>query len=287
MRVGQALAGEDRLAPADAVVFLGDNFYPHGLLESELETRLRLNLVAPYCHFLVFSELGERALGGACLEPESLRHPLPLWAALGNHDHHSQESVDLQARRVPEYLPSWRLLGLPAETLELPQGVSLVFFDSTALRLPAGEKDLPLLTQALRESHGPWRILIGHHPLDGRGPSPRIEAAIAAAGTRAQLMLAGHIHDLRAGTLLAPLPALQVVSGGGGGSESNHKELPAEMWKAASTGFARVDLVGDGERAYLRVRMFEVSDDEERVAAAWRVSLAGDVSSETLALARR
>ena len=30
-RVGEAMAREDRRAPVEAIVFLGDNFYPHGL----------------------------------------------------------------------------------------------------------------------------------------------------------------------------------------------------------------------------------------------------------------
>ncbi|HKC52251.1 MAG TPA: metallophosphoesterase [Myxococcota bacterium] len=289
LRVGEALAEEDRRAPADALVFVGDNFYPHGLEAAELEPRLRANLVGPYCHFLQLSDLGVRALGDACPEPESRRHPLPLWAVLGNHDHYSPAAIELESRRIPDYVPNWRLLGLPVETLELPQGVSLIFYDSTALRLPSGASHLPLLTKALRESRGPWRILVAHHPIDFQDASHGIEGAIADSGARAQLLLVGHIHDLRAGRLEPPLPALQLISGGGGAAESNHKTLPDQLWQLKSTGFARIDLVGAEPADHLRLRVFAVSatGDEPGVVAAWTVSRGGEVAAETLAPERR
>jgi hypothetical protein len=285
LAVAEALAAEDRRAPADAVLFVGDNFYPHGLQPDEVEPRLRANLVAPYCHFLALTALGTRALGDACAEPESLRHPQPLWAVLGNHDHHDDGAIELERRRIPEYVSNWRLLGLPVETLELPQGVSLIFYDSTQLRFPSGASELPRLTRALRDSRGPWRILVTHHPLDGKPVSLGVERAIADSGVRAQLLLAGHIHDLRAGALAAPLPALQLVSGGGGGDESSHKSLPGELWQLASSGFARIDWVGPAGADHLRVRVFAVSatDDVPRVVAAWSLSRDGAVSAETLA----
>ncbi|MFI5315263.1 MAG: metallophosphoesterase [Myxococcota bacterium] len=284
LRVAEELAAEDRRAPADAVVFVGDNFYPRGLESQELELRLRANLVAPYCHFIELTELGARALGGACGEPEVRRRALPLWVVLGNHDHSSDESVELERRRVPEYVANWKLLGVPVETLELPQGVSLVFYDSTLLRSPRGAGALPQLGKALRESRGPWRILVAHHPLDHQPGSRGIERAIAASGARAQLLLVGHIHALRAGTLDAPLPALQLISGGGGGEESSQGTLPGELWQLKSTGFVRVDLVGREPADHLRLRVFAVSavGDVARVVAAWSVSRDGAVTAETL-----
>jgi hypothetical protein len=44
--VADAMAGEDARDPVDAIVLLGDNFYPDGLEENELKDRLRENLVA-------------------------------------------------------------------------------------------------------------------------------------------------------------------------------------------------------------------------------------------------
>jgi hypothetical protein len=284
LRVAQALAEEDRHAPADALVFVGDNFYPHGLEADELEPRLRANLVAPYCHFVALTPLGQRALGDGCLEPESERHLVPLWAVLGNHDRSSAAAPELESRRIPDYVSNWRLLGLPVETLELPQGVSLIFYDSTLLRLPASASQLPLLTKALRESRGPWRVLVAHHPLSGKGVSRGIELAIADAGVRPQLLLVGHIHDLRATSPQPPMPAFQLISGGGGGDESNQDTLPNQIFQAKSTGFARIDLVGAGTAERLRLRVFTVSatDDVPTAVAEWLLSLDGSLATETL-----
>jgi calcineurin-like phosphoesterase family protein len=288
LRVAEALAAEDRAAPADAVLFVGDNFYPHGLEASEVEFRLRANLVGPYCHFVALSARGAATLGDACLEPQVRRHPLPLFAVLGNHDHTSTESIALERDRVDDYVSNWRLVGLPVETLELPQGVSLVFYDSTALRRSANASSLPLLTRALAQSRGPWRVLVAHHPLAGRPLDRGIESALADAGVRPQLLLAGHIHDLRAAVSQPPLPAFQLVSGGGGGAESNRDTLAGEVFQLASTGFARVDLVGGGASAHLRLRLFEVSSGGgvARVVAAWKLGLDGSALPETLETAR-
>ena len=288
LRVAEALAAEDRRAPADALLFVGDNFYPHGLEKNEVETRLRANLVGPYCHFTALTQRGVETVGPACLEPEARRHPLPLLAVLGNHDHTSPESIALERDRIGDYVSNWRLVGLPVETLELPQGVSLVFYDSTALRMPSRASSLPLLTRALAQSRGPWRVLVTHHPIDGREADAGIAGALAAAGVRAQLLVAGHIHDLRAAASETPLPAFQLVSGGGGGHESSRTTLAGELFQLASTGFARIDLVGDGPNAHLRLRLFAVSavDDVPQVVAAWRLGLDGAATPETLEPAR-
>ena len=281
LAVGEALALADLREPADALLFVGDNFYPSGLEKDELETRLRLNVAAPYCHFLKLTARGESALGGACAEPESDRHVVPLWVTLGNHDHHQSAGPLLEAEAVPEYVANWRVYGQPVETLELPQGVSLVFYDSTLLRFTAGADALPELTRALANAKGPWRILVAHHPFDGSHFSARVERAIAAAGVRAQLHLVGHIHDLRGGELAAPLPPLQIVSGGGGGDESGGTPLPGETFKVRSLGFARVDLLAAGGSERLRVRLYAVDlgDPEARLVATWTITPDGRVDS--------
>jgi hypothetical protein len=281
LAVGEALARADLREPADALVFVGDNFYPSGLEKDELEPRLRLNVAAPYCHFVKLTARGESALGSACEEPEAERHVVPFWVTLGNHDHHRSSAPVLEAEAVPEYVANWRLYGRPVETLELPQGVSLVFYDSTVLRFAAGAAALPELTRALANAKGPWRILIAHHPFDGTNFSARVEGAIAAAGVRPQLHLVGHIHDLRGGELAAPLPPLQIVSGGGGGDESGSTPLPGETFKLRSLGFARVDLVAAGGSERLRVRLYAVDlgDPEPRVVAGWTIGLDGRVDS--------
>jgi len=285
LRVAEALADEDRHAPVDGIVFVGDNFYPKGLAAADLELRVRGNLVAPYCRFVELTERALESMGGACPAGAD-RHPVPLWAVLGNHDHHSAESRELEASGIPALVSNWRLLGRPIDTLELPQGVSFVFYDSTKLRLPSGAPDLPKLTRALRESKGPWRVLVAHHPLDSDQASQGIVRALAESDVRADLLLAGHIHDLRASALEPPYPALQLVSGGGGGKESRERPLPGQIWQLASTGFARVDLVGSGPREHLRLRFFAVSANRNvpRVVAAWSLFHDGVLENEAAAL---
>src|SRR4029450_5193129 len=51
MRVAWVLEAEQRRRPADALVLLGDNFYPDGLREVELAARIRENGGGPECGF--------------------------------------------------------------------------------------------------------------------------------------------------------------------------------------------------------------------------------------------
>jgi hypothetical protein len=263
LAVGAALAREDLAAPVDALLLLGDNFYPDGLLARELELRVRLNLLEPYGHF---------AARGA-----------PILAVLGNHDHHAAESPALEASAVTALVPGFRLLGQPVDRVDFAAGVSVVFYDSTRLLRESSARDRPLLSESLRAAPGPFRIAVGHHPLDGRVDSARIEAALAAAGVPIQLQLAGHLHDLRVATPDPPLPALQIVSGAGGGAESKRRTLPGERFLAKRPGFARVDLVGRGADARLRVRLRAVSPDDggTELVAEWSVDRDGVVREGT------
>ncbi len=262
LAVARALAREDAVAPADALLLLGDNFYPNGLLGGELETRVRLNLAEPYAHFVA--------------------RELPILALLGNHDHHAAESPSLEQTAIAPLVPGFRLVGAPVERVDLDAGVSLVFYDSTLLMKPERAAERARLVTTLRDAPGPWIVTVAHHPLERRPDTAVIEAAIAASGVPVQLHLAGHIHDLRVATLDPPLPALQIVSGGGGGSESRRRLLPGERFQARRPGFARVDLVGRGAERRLRARLFAVSADAPaELVADWSVRLDGVVRDET------
>jgi len=50
--VASGLDEEDRRAPSDGLLLLGDNFYERGLKAEELVSRVRGNLVTPYCRFV-------------------------------------------------------------------------------------------------------------------------------------------------------------------------------------------------------------------------------------------
>ncbi len=141
--VARGLTAEDRRLPADALLLLGDNFYYRGLESKRLVERLRQNLVGPYCRFVELSGPRSAELDGACGLPSGKRHPIPIYALLGNHDYDSPESVALQRSEVPRFVPNWHVPAGLAETVEFAPGVSLVLLDSMALR--AGADPQPLV----------------------------------------------------------------------------------------------------------------------------------------------
>lgn len=259
--VARALAAEDRRLPVDAVVFLGDNFYPQGLQMRELEDRVRRDLVAPYCHFAALEGPRSHAVRSACPIAPAARHPVPMLAVLGNHDHKSPESARLQRRRVPDYVSNWHVPEGAAEVIELGPGLSLVLADSAAL---VARRDPDLLAAALRRARGPLRVLVSHHPLGGTGETGNryrelVRAALRESGSRVQLHLAGHAHNLQARAPGAPGPALEVIAGSGARAEPVERDGEASaLYGSRRLGFARVDVLGAGDGAHLGVTLFAV-----------------------------
>jgi hypothetical protein len=241
-RVGEAMAREDRRAPVEAIVLLGDNFYPDGLSRGSLKQRMRENVAGPYCYFLTLTRRGRRALRDHCDLSPAATHPVPIVAVLGNHDVGRGQGVALQRAGIPRFVGNW-LTPDGAHSYELGAGVSLVAYDSTAIDagLPA-----TALARALAESKGPWRILAAHHPIANPGggwhaedAAPVLEA-IRASGKPVHLLLAGHQHSLE--VLRAPGAALHVVAGGGGAKIRPVAPTPAErLFGESRYGFARVD----------------------------------------------
>lgn len=255
LRVAEALAAEDVQRPADALLFLGDNFYPRGLIAGELEERVRENLVRPYCRFADLSGPDSRSVASACDTSARAQNRVPLLAVLGNHDLGSAKSPELQRNAVPRYLANWHLAGEPVERVELAPGVTLVFFDSTRI---ADSKSLGALSDALRAAQGEFRVLVAHHPLEDDESSRAIAAAIAAAGVPVQLLLAGHLHSLRVGTPGGAGPSLQIVAGGGASTGRSTHHVTGERFVLASRGFARVDLYEAAPTPFLRVTLYRV-----------------------------
>ena len=111
-------------------------------------------------------------------------------------------------------------------------------------------------------------------------------AEIAAAGVPVQLYLSGHEHNLQVLVMQPPAPPLHVISGGGSGGRSLHDVNPRRRAGFASAGYARVDLVGDGERERLVVTLMRVPAAALRVlgasrfAARFSVDRAGRVREE-------
>jgi hypothetical protein len=276
-RVGEAMAREDRRAPVQALLLLGDNFYGHGLVPETFEERVRGNLAGPYCHFLALTRAGRRVLGDACgLAPEAA-HPVPFLAVLGNHDVGLGQGGALQRHGIPRLVGNW-LMPEEARSYELGAGVSLVLFHSTGI---AHGEPAYALERALRESRGPWRIVAAHHPIADPGKGwradygERVGAALEASGRPVHLFLAGHQHSLQA--LRAPGAALHVVSGAGGADLRGISPTPHErLFAEPRFGFVRVDA---SERAldvtFLSLRGPWDRDAEPR--ARFRVTPDGEV----------
>ncbi len=288
LSVAAALDLEHRQRPVDALVLLGDNFPPRGLVREEMPRRIRENLVRPYCRFLALNGSRAALVATACgLSPE-LRRPVPLVAVLGDRDTREPESAAIERREVSAFVSNWRMSRDLADVTELPGGVSLIHFDSVGLR--AGE-DIAPLVDALRASRGPWRILVGHHPVREGGDVQEdayrasLLRALERAGVRAHLLLAGHEHNLQVGvTGLESLP-LQAVAGSGAGARPARSEILGREFLRVRPGYARVDLAGTADAQRLVVSLSSATDYPFQfwrapvVETCWRVTLAGDVAA--------
>ena len=290
MRVGSVLEAEQRRRPVDAVVLLGDNFYPEGLLEKELEARVRENVVRPYCGFLALDGPESERVAGACEPSRRGERPVPLYAVLGNHDQKIPESPRLQREVVPRFVPNWHVPAQAIEVIEMADsdllpGVSLILYDALAL---AESGDAASLERALRDAHGPWRILAGHYPIHGSHPGPWIAKALAGIDVPVHLHLAGHEHNLQIAAPSPSSPYLQVAAGSGGSQRRVQHPLLGARFALVQPGFSRIDLVGEGETARLVVTLvaLPVSPlafwEPPRVVARWSVDLGGGVREEPL-----
>ena len=230
--------------------------------------RVRDNVTEPYCRFVArdaprFGEVqGSRA-------PSLARTPvIPIFAVFGNHDTGSDESMRLEREGLRPFVSNWDLPSEGVAVRELPGGVSLLLVDSNLLRDGRGEAEL---TAALRRARGPWRIVAAHHPVAAalgdaiaghpieRGYSDLVGRAIAAAGVPVQVFLSGHAHNLQ----LLEMPGmatLHAVAGAGAAPTRVRGTTAQRRFALGGTpGFARVDLVGDGDAARLVVSLFRTS----------------------------
>lgn len=284
--VGLGLAAEDRRQPADALVLLGDNFYPDGLERRDMVSRLRENLVAPYCRFVDLSAPRSGLVRNACSLSPSERHPIPIYAVLGNHDYDDPESPSLQRDAVPGFVANWHVPGGVAEAVDLPQGVSLVLADAIALE---SAEDPTALGEALRQARGPWRILVIHRPIaetrESRGERSRrrfdayrarVLGQLADSGATVHLVLSGDEHNLQVIAMPPPAPPLQIVAGSGS-STKPYASNPDARFQLQAPGFARVDLVSRGPSQRLRVSLFHTRGhtlfgSAPRLVSRWEVA---------------
>lgn len=297
LRVGEGLAAVDRRAPADALVLLGDNFYPSGLRAAELAWRARENLLRPY-GFFAGAGAARAGAAGEAADPASARPgrgpggapPRPIYAVLGNHDWKSPESPHLQRTALPELVPGWQPPPETVDTREVGRGLSLVLFDSRWL---ARTGAVEALAGALRAARGPFVVLASHVPssLDRRPEGLRdwdlryagyVEQAVRRAGRVVQLRLAGHEHNLQVIELVSPAGGIEVIAGSGARPKAVRQVHLGRLFASPRPGFARA-VVTAGPRPgaeRLVVELYEVRGAGRRsarvaLAARFRVDRAG------------
>jgi len=264
--VSEAMTDEARRDSVDALVFLGDNFYWDGLSNPTLVSRIRENLVTPYCYFLALDGPRSQEVKDACSTPLDERSPTPLFAVLGNHDLELSESASLQRNAIPDFVPGWQMSQGLAQTVELGKGVSLILFESE----PSIDDRKTLISElrtAIRAAKGPWRILAMHRPIatDDHGTPwlggypTFVRDAIEAEGQPIQLVLAAHHHSLQAFEVGPPIPSLQLGLGSGARAEGPlaSEDHPDVRFSQKVLGFARIDLVGHNEDERLVATLFE------------------------------
>jgi hypothetical protein len=248
--VADAVRRLDAERPASALVLLGDYFHPDGLDPAEPGSRVREVLGEPFGEF----------------------ETRPLVGVLGNHDRPKPDSNTLvvTGRMLRRWLPGWRGADAPVERFRLAPGVDVVTYDSSS-----DDADLPRrLENAIRAAPGPWRIVVGHHPLRAdwgypaeQGLADGLREAVARAGVPVQLAVAGHDHNLQVLDLEEAGLGLQVISGSGSGHRRLRGEV-ADRWLGVDElGMARVDLIDRPGGDVLRVTVYSVESGP--VPSSW------------------
>ena len=281
--VGRVMSEEHARRPAAAIALLGDNFYSEGLEASEALERIRDNYVTPFCAFVASDGPRYAEVSEACDIPADARRPIPIYATLGNHDYNTPDSPKLERELVPQFISNWAMPYDLVDVHELGHGVSVLVVDSEALE--RGVDPAPL-ADALRESKGPWRIFVGHHPVSAE-PSRfnrALEVAMTSAGVPVQLLLAGHEHNLQISEPGPPFPSLVAIAGSGSRLRDVRYEVRGRKFVEVKPGFARIDLVGSEDAQQLVVSLVQTPKhaldfwSPTRVAGCFSVSVAGEVS---------
>ena len=292
MRVGAVLEAEQRRRPADALVMLGDNFYPDGLLEKELEYRVRENVVRPYCVFLALDGPESSRVADACEPARRGERPIPFYAVLGNHDIEIPESPRLQREVVPRFVPNWHV---PAQSIEV-----IELADS---ELQPGVSSDPLRRGRARRAR---RQGVAGARAAQRAADP---GAFSPVTIRSRRVASGTV-DRRRRSRASTCPSICISPVTTTISRSACRRRAARICRssrdrAASAravrhpllggrfalvqpGFSRVDLVGDGDAARLVVSLvaLPVSSLAIWIAAARRHALVGGPRRATCARSR-
>ena len=261
LAVGVSMQRAHARHPIDALILLGDNFYPHGLLAKKLLPRIVENLAKPYCAFIdPTAELKEHLDADCQRTLDATQDPPRLFAVVGNHDLATTGSEQRQREEIPRFIRNWDLPDTDHPGIrELPGGLSLIFLNSD---YPWGAAATAKLADALADAKGPWRVIVGHRPPIAGHPqlSRMVARAVKKSGHPVHAYLAGHVHVMAAIRGALPAPALTVIAGSGSHAQrqdtAEYRIEDADL-VIEELGFVRLDVLADETPARLRITLFQ------------------------------
>jgi tartrate-resistant acid phosphatase type 5 len=186
--------------PLAAIVFLGDNFYPHGVKTPEDE-QWQTTFQAPYSL--------------SCLRN------VPFYALLGNHDYKGNPTAQIAYRSNS---PSWHMLHRFYD-IEFGKLLTLTVLDTNILDLCGLTRHctLDFLRESLRASDAAFKIVLGHHPIaSSSGKYARtfqgnvLERLLC---DKAHYYISGHSHHLEHLTSANCKSPMDFFVVGGGGAD--------------------------------------------------------------------
>jgi tartrate-resistant acid phosphatase type 5 len=216
--VADAMARTCAEEPCNAVLMLGDNFYPYGV-SSVADPGWNDKFEAVYA--------------------APLFDDLRFYVVLGNHDYGASSFGSKAAQLAYSKLPVARCGAgacdgarqsakwtMPSAYYEANLGVVHLFALDTQLFV--GTRQAEHMMRAIRASTAPWKVVMGHHPIASSGYHEDSGGMLGQLGMRdllesvlcagADLYLAGHDHNLEyiAPGAVAKCPELALAVSGAG-----------------------------------------------------------------------
>jgi hypothetical protein len=210
----------------DAVIFLGDNFYDHGV------TSVKDPL---------WTSAFEQMYNTPCLKE------LKFYAALGNHDYQGNVQAQMEYANSSESIPG------SSGRWQMPQNQYVVNFgELVSLHVIDTEKaqwcgawlgcEMDQAQESVEQSKAIWKLVAGHHPFLSGGKYKQTKPWHAFILPRVlcpqgHFYFAGHDHNLQYLEKSVPDSCRfrQVISGAGGAPLVNVDSLPGLTHFAKST----------------------------------------------------